>query len=97
MVESNKAIASGEFDKLPENIRVDTISADEAAVNLEFLRSQADSWLAVLFNVFSSVGKETQGSVGEVISAWISIASAEVSLSSTSVPRYGLLIPAFRQ
>lgn len=79
MVDSNTALASGQVDKLPESVRSDAISAPEAAENVSFLRSQADSWLAVLFNVFSSVGKETQGNVGEVISAWITIASEQVS------------------
>lgn len=79
MVDSNTAIAAGEFDKLPESARFDAISANEAAENVAFLRSQADSWLAVLFNVFSGAGKDTQGNVGDVISAWVTIASPEVS------------------
>lgn len=58
---------------------MDAISADAAAQNLEFLRGQAESWLAVLFNVFGSVSRDARGMVGDVISAWASIAGEQVS------------------
>lgn len=81
MVDSNAALASGDVVKLPESVRADAISADEASGNIAFLRTQAESWLAVLFNVFSSVGRDNQGMVGEVVSAWISIAGEQVCTS----------------
>ncbi|KAH9859050.1 NUC173-domain-containing protein [Lenzites betulinus] len=77
MVDSNVALASGDPDKvakLPQTIRVDAISEEDAQANVEFLRTQAESWLAVLFNVFSSVGRDNQGMVGDVVGAWIAIA-----------------------
>ncbi|KAF9812553.1 hypothetical protein IEO21_06143 [Rhodonia placenta] len=77
MVDSNVALASGETAKLPEIVRAGAITAEEAAGNVEFLRSQAESWLAVLFNVFSSVGRDSQGMVGDVVSAWAAIAGEQ--------------------
>ncbi|KAI0821663.1 NUC173-domain-containing protein [Trametes gibbosa] len=77
MVDSNVALASGDPDKiakLPKTIRADAISEVEAQANVDFLRTQAESWLAVLFNIFSSVGRDNQGMVGDVVSAWIAIA-----------------------
>lgn len=79
LVESNIAIAAGELDKLPESVRADVISTEDAENNVKFLRGQAESWLAVLFNVFSSVGRDSQGMVGDVISVWAGIASEQVS------------------
>jgi len=77
MVDSNLALASGDMAKIPESVRGDAISVEEAAANVAFLRSQVESWLAVLFNVFSSVGRDSQGMVGDVISAWAAIAGEE--------------------
>lgn len=54
------------------------LSSKEAEVNVAFLRTQAESWLAVLFNVFGSVGRDGRGMVGDVISAWASVAGEEV-------------------
>ena len=81
MVDSNVALASEDLEKiakLPETVRADPISAEEAQANVAFLRTQAESWLAVLFNVFGSVGRDNQGMVGDVVSAWIAIADAKV-------------------
>jgi ribosomal RNA-processing protein 12 len=81
LVDSNVAIASQDLtllEKLPLAVRADTISQDQAAKNIDFLRSQAESWLAVLFNVFGSVDRETRGMVGEVITAWLGIAGDTV-------------------
>ncbi|PVF95410.1 NUC173-domain-containing protein [Serendipita vermifera] len=47
----------------------------QATENIQFLNKQAKSWLAVLFNVFTSVEKENRMMVGGVISAWASIAN----------------------
>lgn len=58
---------------------ISPITPEEAANNVEFLNTQAKSWLAVLFNVFTSVEKEGRQMVGDVISAWASIAKEPVS------------------
>jgi ribosomal RNA-processing protein 12 len=81
LVDSNVAIASQDpslLDKLPSAVRMDCISQDQAAKNVDFLRKQAESWLAVLFNVFGSFGREAQGMVGEVITTWLGIAGETV-------------------
>ncbi|OCH84676.1 NUC173-domain-containing protein [Obba rivulosa] len=77
MVDSNVALAAGDVVKLPESVRADAITAEEAAGNIAFLSTQVESWLGVLFNVFSTVGRDNQGMVGEVVSAWISIAGEQ--------------------
>ncbi|KAJ3546583.1 hypothetical protein NM688_g5502 [Phlebia brevispora] len=77
LAETNVAIASGdpvELAKLPETVRVDPVPRELAADNLTFLRTQVESWLAVLFNVFSTIGRDGQQLVADVISAWASIA-----------------------
>jgi ribosomal RNA-processing protein 12 len=81
LVESNTAIASQDqvlLENLPAAVRTDTISQEQAAKNVDFLRNQAESWLAVLFNVFGSVDREARGMVGEVIAAWLGIAGEAV-------------------
>lgn len=81
LVDSNAAIASQDpslLEKLPLAVRMDSISQDLAVKNVDFLRNQAESWLAVLFNVFGSVGREAQGMVGEVITSWLGIAQDAV-------------------
>lgn len=81
VVESNVALASGneeQLKKLPEAARDAPISREEAAANVRFLQTQVESWLAVLFNVFSSSGRESQGTVADVIAVWVSIADAKV-------------------
>ncbi|THH08369.1 hypothetical protein EW145_g2754 [Phellinidium pouzarii] len=55
----------------------DATPAEEFQQNLEFLRTQVESWFAVLFNVFGSVGRDSQATVGEVISTWAAIADAK--------------------
>lgn len=60
----------------------DAISSEDAEKNVAFLRTQAESWLAVFFNVFSSVGRDGRGMVGDVISSWAAIAGEVVSYSS---------------
>lgn len=55
------------------------ISPEKLQKNVEYLNTQAKSWLAVLFNVFSNVERESRGLVGEVISAWAGIANEPVS------------------
>jgi ribosomal RNA-processing protein 12 len=50
------------------------ISQDEGQKALLFLRGLAGNVLAVLFNVFGSVGEAGRGLVGEVIGEWVAIA-----------------------
>ncbi len=81
LVNSNVAVASQDtslLNKLPLAARMDCISQDQAAKNVDFLRNQAESWLAVLFNIFGSIGRESQGMVGEVITIWLGIAGETV-------------------
>lgn len=56
------------------------IAPEDAAQNVAFLRTQAESWLAVFFNVFGSVGRDGRGMVGDVISAWAAIAGEQVCI-----------------
>jgi ribosomal RNA-processing protein 12 len=81
LVNSNVAFASQDpllLDKIPLSVRADGISQKQATKNVDFLRNQGESWLAVLFNVFGSVNREDRGMVGEVIAAWMSIAGDSV-------------------
>jgi ribosomal RNA-processing protein 12 len=92
MVDSNLDLLS------PDQIESDTpsgankITADVAAQNVAFLRTQAESWLAVLFNVFGSMGRDGRGMVGDVISAWAAIAEEAVRLTRLSIFSLGLLM-----
>ncbi|KAK0195371.1 armadillo-type protein [Armillaria mellea] len=70
MVDSNRAIARSTEGAVNPN----RITAELASRNIEFLRKQAESWLAVFFNVFGSVGRDSRNSVGDVITSWVSIA-----------------------
>jgi ribosomal RNA-processing protein 12 len=67
VVESNFWVAS------------DVVTVSDANRNLEHLKSQAESWFAVLFNVFGTVGQDAKGMVGDVISVWAKIAGDEVN------------------
>ncbi|KAF8586684.1 NUC173-domain-containing protein [Ramaria rubella] len=71
VVESNVALT---MDVRPAWATSDTISVSEATRNVEHLQGQAESWFAVLFNVFGSVGLDGKAVVGSVISAWAGIA-----------------------
>lgn len=81
LVDSHVAIASGDpmlMAKLPEIVRADPIPQSVAAENVAFLRTQVESWLAVFFNVFSTVGQSGQAAVSDVISSWAAIADEKV-------------------
>ncbi|KAF8650444.1 hypothetical protein AX16_005247 [Volvariella volvacea WC 439] len=81
LVDSNAALAAK-----PVPSDDDYITSSEAAANIDFLRTQAESWLAILFNVFSTVGNDNRAVVGNVIAAWISIAGdQEVEKAFTKV------------
>jgi hypothetical protein len=75
MVDSNVASAASTADPVMSS---NTLTPSEATSNMEYLRTQAESWLAVLFNVFGSVGRDGQGMVGDVISSWASVAGEQV-------------------
>ena len=73
-----EAVVNSNAKKQDDDERTD----EEIQQNVAFLQSQAESWFAVLFNVFGSVGREKQGMVGNVISSWASIAVRGVSVES---------------
>jgi ribosomal RNA-processing protein 12 len=82
LVDSNVALASEDPEKilkLPAGARAAPITAERASQNVAFLRTQAESWLAVLFNIFGSVDRDARGPVGDVISVWASITPETVS------------------
>jgi len=60
------------------------LTQQEAQENLEFLRTQTESWLAVLFNVYGSVARDFRGMIGEVINSWVAIAGEQVQTSIIS-------------
>ncbi|KAF9482107.1 NUC173-domain-containing protein [Pholiota conissans] len=74
MIDSNIAIANAEEEITPSP---SSVNREEAQKNVEFLRTQVESWLAVLFNVYGSVGRDSRGLIGEVITSWASIAGSE--------------------
>jgi len=73
IVDANQSIAAGNFEKCPTT----TLTPSDAQANLGFLRTQAESWLAVLFNVFGSVDRDSRGMVGDVITSWASVCGEE--------------------
>lgn len=77
MVESNGSMAL-QGDGNEESSQAGHISREAAQENLAFLETQADSWLAALFNVFGTADLEDRGRIGDVISAWANIAKPEV-------------------
>ncbi|KAG5339406.1 hypothetical protein C0989_004389 [Termitomyces sp. Mn162] len=74
LVESNVAAATPKEGHVPDP---DAPSVDEATMNITVLRAQAESWLAVFFNVFGTVGRDSRGMIGDVISVWASIAGEQ--------------------
>ncbi|KAJ2931221.1 hypothetical protein H1R20_g5799, partial [Candolleomyces eurysporus] len=87
VVDSNLAISQGNFEKAPTT----TITQEDAVSNLAFLRTQSESWLAVLFNVFGSVDRDARGMVGDVITSWASIAGEQEVAKA-----YGKVIQLFK-
>jgi len=63
-----------------------TLSQEDAQENLAYLRTQVESWLAVLFNVYGSVSRDSRALIGDVINSWASIADDKVSQSIFNVP-----------
>lgn len=70
IVESNYEIESG------------IVTTEDRHRNLEHLKKQAENWFAVFFNVFGSVGQESRGMIGDVISSWVKVAGDEVTCLS---------------
>lgn len=56
-----------------------TLSQEDAQENLAYLRTQVESWLAVLFNVYGSVNRDSRALIGDVINSWASISDDKVS------------------
>lgn len=84
VVDSNAALAAGDevrLAKLPDAFRQSDPNVDVAKSNVAYLRTQVESWLAVLFNVFSTVGRDGQGPVADVVSVWLAIADSKVRTS----------------
>lgn len=81
IVESNLIVtkqANGsdcDDDQVTQGHMLPLFDAHVARKNLAHLNSQAKSWLAVLFNVFTSVEKDGRSMVGDVIGVWASIAN----------------------
>jgi hypothetical protein len=72
-------LLNGNKPKLGQYIDdISPITPEEATQNVEYLSTQAKSWLAVLFNVFTSVERDGRPMVGDVISAWALIAKEPV-------------------
>jgi ribosomal RNA-processing protein 12 len=65
-----------------------TLSQEDAHENLAYLRTQVESWLAVLFNVYGSVNRDSRALIGDVINSWASIADDKVSQSIFHVPEF---------
>lgn len=85
MVDSNLSLASddSESEKSPFiSSNIEHISRSAAQENVAFLRMQADSWLAILFNVFGTVERDDRGKIGDVIKVWAAIAKPEVCFAS---------------
>ena len=85
LVESNVALVKGDEEYVKKYAVMQGRGQELGEKNVAFLRGQADSWLAVLFNVFGSVARESRGMVGEVVSAWAGIASEKVYALHSSV------------
>ncbi|KAJ4483189.1 armadillo-type protein [Lentinula aciculospora] len=73
LVESNVSLANS----VPDTLNPSGITSVRAEQNVLFLQAQAESWLAVLFNVFGSVSRDARGQVGDVITAWAGITSEQ--------------------
>jgi len=76
MVESNLVLAEASEEEIESAST--TLTQQEAKDNIAFLKTQVESWLAVFFNVYGSVGRDSRGLIGEVIVAWASIAAPQV-------------------
>jgi ribosomal RNA-processing protein 12 len=75
MVDSNVEL----IDATEEELNVPTSSPIQYQTkeNSEFLRTQVKRWLAVLFDVYGSVSRDSHRLIGEDTTAWASIARPE--------------------
>ena len=78
MVDSNVSLASEDDEREKLSSHIERISRSVAQENVAFLKTQADSWLAVLFNVFGTVHRDDRGKIGDVVRVWAGIAKPEV-------------------
>ncbi|KAG6866736.1 hypothetical protein C0991_011395 [Blastosporella zonata] len=74
LVQTSIAAETFKEGREPES---DALTATEATANIAILRAQAESWLAVFFNVFGTVGRDSRGMIGDVISVWASVAGEQ--------------------
>ena len=81
LVEKNLTLckSAGPEDEISKTFN--GLNQHEAKLNVEYLSQLAANLLSVLFNLFSTVPKESRGMVGEVISDYLLIASDKVSLA----------------
>jgi ribosomal RNA-processing protein 12 len=86
MVDLNAALAISIDEEAAALSR--TLSQEDAQENLAYLRTQVESWLAVLFNVYGSVNRDSRALIGDVINSWASIADDKVSQSIFNVPEF---------
>ena len=86
MVDLNAALAISIDEEAAALSR--TLSQEDAQENLAYLRTQVESWLAVLFNVYGSVNRDSRALIGDVINSWASIADDKVSQSIFDVPEF---------
>lgn len=78
LVMSNTSIASQiDTDVGKPSNSDNTITPEQASQNLTFLKTQAESWFSVFFNVFGSVDRDNRGMVGDVISVWAGLAEKQ--------------------
>jgi len=84
MVDINVALAVSISEEVAALSK--TISQEDAKENLAYLRTQVESWLAVLFNVYGSVNRDSRALIGDVINSWASIADDKVSQRLFKVP-----------
>jgi hypothetical protein len=96
MVDSNVTLSSQQGDQKDGNLVFSVISSEEAKKNVEFLKTQSESWLAVLFNIFGSVDRDDRAMIGDVISAWISITGDQASLDTSLFTVHLLWAQGFR-
>lgn len=86
LLDSNLALSSADEADIDET---HSVSRAQAQANVAFLRTQAESWLAVLFNVFSTASRDGRALIGDVISAWLRIAD-DVEVGKSYVKVVGL-------
>ncbi|KAI9569645.1 armadillo-type protein [Boletus coccyginus] len=93
LVESSLAVSQADPENSTESSVVGgSITREEAIQNVAFLKTQVESWLAVFFNVFGSVERESRGFVGDVINVWANISDPhEISKA------YSKVVELFRQ